>query len=153
MGFLTDLWNQICEFFEIEAVEPITPKEPPKPYEPVESVTTLPKKPVATAPIEPIEPLPSEPIHEATPIGEQGRADRIEVLPAKPEPERPLEPTPAVLPSGARERAVSAEVRVLPCPVEGYCTAEAVGYGVQDTKYVDPVTGQTFHERRIVKMD
>jgi len=87
MGFLTDLWKQICEFFEIEAVEPITPKEPPKPLEPVESVTPLPEKPVATAPIEPIEPLPSEPIHEATPIGEQGRANRIEVLPAKPEPE------------------------------------------------------------------
>jgi len=95
MGFLTDLWNQICEFFEIEAVEPITPKEPPKPLEPVESVTPLPEKPVATAPIEPIEPLPSEPIHEATPIGEQGRADRIEVLPAKPEPEAPFTEPPS----------------------------------------------------------
>jgi len=96
MGFLTDLWNQICEFFEIEAVEPITPKEPPKPLEPVESVTTLPKKTEPIAPIEEIEPLPVEPVSEPTSIGEQGRADRIKVLPAKePEPETPFTEPPS----------------------------------------------------------
>jgi len=95
MGFLTDLWTQICEFFEIEAVEPITSKEPPKPLEPVESVTTLPKKTEPIAPIEEIEPLPVEPVSEPTSIGEQGRADRIKVLPAKPEPETPFTEPPS----------------------------------------------------------
>ncbi len=85
MGLLTDLWNQIAEFLGIEVAEPIVPesKEPPKPKEPTENVTTLPEKTPAIAPIEEIEPLPSETITEPTPIGEQGRADRIEVLPAK----------------------------------------------------------------------
>jgi len=87
MGFLTDFWNQISEFFGIEAVEPIVPesKEPPKPYDPVESVTPLPEKPIAEVPIEEIEPLPPVKIIEPIPIGEQGRADRIKVLPAKEE--------------------------------------------------------------------
>jgi len=87
MGFLTDLWKQISEFFEIKAVEPIVPEEPPKPHEPIESVTTLPEKPIAEVPTEEIEPLPPVKIIEPIPIGEQGRADRIEVLPAKEEPE------------------------------------------------------------------
>ncbi|GAH20029.1 unnamed protein product, partial [marine sediment metagenome] len=74
MGFLTDLWNQISEFFGIEAVDSIVPEEPPKAYEPVESVTPLPEKPVAEIPVEEIEPLPVEPVSEPTTIGEQGRA-------------------------------------------------------------------------------
>ena len=97
MGLLTDFWNQLCEFFQIEVAEPIVPetKEPPKPHEPAESVTPLPEKPIAEAPIEEVEPLPSETITEPTPIGEQGRADRIEVLPAKEEPVVPVvEPEP-----------------------------------------------------------
>lgn len=98
MGFLTDLWKQFCDFFQIEAVEPIVPesKEPSKPHEPAESVTPLPEKTPAVETVEPIEPLPATEIVEPTPIGEQGRADRIKVLSAKEEPET-LEDYPATV--------------------------------------------------------
>ena len=97
MGLLTDLWKQFCDFFAIEAVEPIVPetKEPPKPLEPVKSETSLPEKTVAIASVEPVEPLPLVKIIEPTPIGEQGRADRIEMPPAKPEPEAPFTEPPS----------------------------------------------------------
>jgi len=88
MGLLTDLWNQISEFLGIELVEPLVPesKEPPKPLEPKKIETPLPEKIEAIAPVEEIEPLPILDIIAPTPIGEQGRANRIEVLPAKEEP-------------------------------------------------------------------
>jgi len=89
MGFLTDVWNQISEFLGIELVEPIVPEAPPKPYEPKETETPLPERTEAIAPVEEIEPLPILDIIARTPIGEQGRADRITVLPAKEEPELP----------------------------------------------------------------
>ncbi|MBA7493430.1 hypothetical protein ES702_03988 [subsurface metagenome] len=87
MGFLTDLWNQISEFLGIELVESLVPetKEPPKPLEPKETETPLPEKTETIAPIEEIEALPIIDIVDPTLIGEQGRANRIEVLPAKEE--------------------------------------------------------------------
>ena len=70
---------------------------------------------------------------------------------AEPEPSPTPRPTRLTDPY-ARERAVLVSTKVTPCPVEGYCTKEAIGYGVEEKKYRDPETGQTFYEGRIVRL-
>lgn len=133
MGLLTDLWNQISEFLGIEAVEPIVPEAPPKPLEPVDVETPLPEITEPIVPIEEIEPLPILDIIEPTTIGEQGRADRIEVLPAK-------EPTRVVV-STKKTYLYSTQI------YEYYWITETVQYS--DARGLCKEGGQTMERRPV----